>query len=222
VKPMIHHPFIADADSSERHVSGMYRDAPPSHDQASKPLHPLLEKLYAAAFSSELVFYVASPLLFVLHAWREIYTLILRSLAPQPLCGAELDALFTRLGTDFPVRLVSYTRASYSIDFGHEEEGRLVVLTFRNGDVVSFDALASRALERQARLCAAADAKIEEHLICPNGIVLFLSLFPTLIESIVLAFFSKVLALLFAGTFVVTWIALFIAFSIAERQRGER
>lgn len=200
---MIYRPFIADADSPPRHASGMYRDAPRHHAHAPKPLHPLVEKLYLAAVC------IGLPVFFVIGAWHEIYARILRSLAPQPLSGPELDALSRRISRDFPVRLVSYTDEAYTMASGCEELGCLIVLTFRNGDVVSFDAFASGALARQARLYAqAGGATIKEHIIAPDGLTIVLGLPATLLESLLIALFSKVIALVFAGVVLWTLIVL--------------
>ncbi len=192
----------------------MYRDAPRHHAHAPKPLHPLVEKLYLAAVC------IALPVFFVINAWHEIYARILRSLAPQPLSGPELDALSRRISKDFPVRLVSYTDEAYTMASGCEELGCLIVLTFRNGDVMSFDAFASDALARQARLCAqASSATIQEHIIASKGLLEVFGLLATLIESLLLAPFSKVIALLFAGLVLLTLIALITVQSITASKR---
>jgi hypothetical protein len=85
---------------------------------------------------------------------------------------------------------------------------------------MSFDAFASDALARQARLCAqASSATIQEHIIASKGLLEVFGLLATLIESLLLAPFSKVIALLFAGLVLLTLIALITVQSITASKR---
>ena len=192
----------------------MYRDAPRPDVHAPKPLHWLVEIFHLVAL------WLAMPGLFVFSAWREMYGRILYSRAPHPLRGAQADALFERLNMDLPVRLQRYNDEVCSRDGWSEEFVSVVVLTFRNGDVVSFDAFACPALATQAHLCAeAGGARIEQHDIVPEDCLMVWGLCAALIESLVLAFFSKVIALLFAGFVIVTLLALIGVKSITFKPR---